>query len=85
LKHKSAIALTITTVLIAITAAILLFIASMVGFNASKRVISDPVKGTETQAVENPAPPQHPTFPSGSDNNLASSIRVNGSGNNSLA
>ncbi len=57
----------------------------MVGFDASKRVISDPVKGTETQAVENPAPPQHPTFPSGSDNNLASSIGVNGSGNNSLA
>lgn len=85
MKRKFAIALTITAVLIATTAAILLSIASIGGFDPSKRVISDPVEDTETQAVENPAPPEHPAFPSGSDNNLSSSIGVNGSSDNSLA
>ncbi len=76
--------LAITAVLIAATAAILLSIASIGGFDPSKRVISDPVEGTETQVVENPAPPQHPAFPSPTDNNLSSAIGVNGN-NNSFA
>ena len=82
MKRKSAIALAITAVLIATTGAILLAIASIAGFDPSNRVISDPVEGTETQVVENPAPPQHPGFPSATDNNLSSSFGVNGNNNN---
>jgi hypothetical protein len=84
LKRRSTIALTITAILIA-TAAILLFIASIGGFDPSKRVISDPVEGTETQVVENPALPEHPGFPPPAANNFSSSARVNGGDNNSLA
>ncbi len=75
--------LTITIVLIATAAAILLSIASIGGFDPSKRGISDPVEGTETLVVENPAPPTHPAFPSPAANNFSSSTGVNG--NNSLA
>jgi hypothetical protein len=85
LKRKSTIALTITAILVAAAATILLSIASIGGFDPSKRVISDPVEGTETQVVENPASPQHPGFPSPAANNMSSSAGVNGSNNNSLA
>jgi hypothetical protein len=72
MKHRSAFALTIIAILIASAAtAGLLSIASIGGFDPSKRVITDPVEGTETQAVENPAAPQHPAFPSPSANNLS--------------
>ena len=84
MKRRSIIALTITTLLVA-TAAILLSIASIGGFDPSKRVISDPVEGTETQVVENPAPPQHPGFSSPAANNFSSSAGVSGNNNNSLA
>jgi hypothetical protein len=76
--------LTITAILVATAAAILLSIASIGGFDPSKRVISDPVEGTETQIVENPAPPQHPGFPSPAANNFTSSAGVN-ENNNSFA
>lgn len=79
LKRRSTIVLIITGVLVATTAAVLLSIASIGGFDPSRRVISDPVEGTETQAVENPAPPQHPAFPPPTTNNLSSSSDVNGS------
>lgn len=69
--------LTVTIILIAAAAATLLFIASIGGLDPSKRVISDPVEGTETQVVENPAPPQHPGFPSPVANNFSSSTEVN--------
>jgi hypothetical protein len=85
LKRRSIIALTITGILVATAAAILLSIASTGGFDPSKRVISDPVEGTETQVVENPAPPQHPGFSSPAANNFYSSAGVNGGNNNSLA
>jgi hypothetical protein len=85
LKRRSIIALTITAVLIATAAAILLSIASIAGFDPSKRVISDPVEGTETQVVENPAPPEHSGFPPPAANNFSSSAGVNGGDNNSLA
>jgi hypothetical protein len=81
LKQRSTIVLTVTAVVIA--SAILLYIASIRGFDPSKRVITDPVEGTETQAVENPAPPQHPAFPSPTANNFSSSTEV--TGNNSLS
>ncbi len=74
--------LTITVILIATAAAILLSIASIGGFDPSKRVISDPVEGTETQVVENPADPEHPGFPSPAANNFSSSVRVSGNNNN---
>jgi hypothetical protein len=85
LKRRSIIALTITALLVATAAAILLSIASIGGFDPSKRVISDPVEGTETQVVENPAPPQHPGFSSPAANNFSSSAGVSGNNNNSLA
>ncbi len=71
--------LIITIVLVATAAAILLSIASIGGFDPSKRAISDPVEGTETQVVENPARPEHPGFPPpAATNNLSSSSGVNG-------
>ena len=76
------IALTITALLTASAAGVLLYIASIGGFDPSKRAISDPVEGTETQVVENPARPEHPGFPAPAANNLSSSSGVNG--NNSL-
>ncbi len=79
LKRRSTIVLIITGLLVATTAAVLLSIASIGGLDPSKRVISDPVEGTETQVVENPAPPQHPAFPPPTTNNLSSSSDVNGS------
>ncbi len=81
LNRRSTIVLIITIVSVA-TAAILLSIASIGGFDPSKRAISDPVEGTETQVVENPARPEHPGFPAPAANNLSSSSGVNG--NNSL-
>lgn len=81
LNRRSTIVLIITIVSVTIAAAILLSIASIGGFDPSKRVISDPVEGTETQVVENPARPEHPGFPAPAANNLSSS-GVNG--NNSL-
>ncbi len=51
-------------------------IASGGGFDLSKRVISDPVEGTETQPVENPAPPKHPGFPLPSTNNVPSAAET---------
>ena len=84
MKRRSTIALTITAVVIATGAAVvLLYIASIEGFDPSKRAVSDPIEGRETQAVENPAPPQHPAFPPPTPNNLSSSAGLNG--NNSLA
>ncbi len=83
LKRRSTIVLIITVVLVATTAAVLLSIASIGGFDPSKRIISDPVEGTETQVVENPAPPQHPGFPSPAVNNFSSSGGINN--NNSFA
>ena len=53
----------VTVAVVAFSAAVLLFVASIGGFDPSKRVISDPVEGTETQAVENPALPEYPAFP----------------------
>jgi hypothetical protein len=85
LKQKSTIVLTVTAGVVIATAAtvILLYIPNIRGFDPSKRVITDPVEGTETQAVENSAPPQHPAFPSPTANNFSSSAEVND--NNSLA
>lgn len=77
MNRRSAIALIVTAVLIASAFAILLSIASIGGFDPSKRVISDPVEGTETQAVENPALPEHPGFPPPSTNNLSSTVGAN--------
>lgn len=75
--------LIITAVLVATAAAILLSIANIGGFDPSKRAISDPVEGTETQVVENPARPEHPGFPQPTiNNNLSLSSGING--NNSL-
>jgi hypothetical protein len=72
--------LVITAVLVATAAAVLLSIASIGGFDPSKRAISDPVEGTETQAVENPARPEHPGFPPPTTtNNLSIPSGVNGS------
>lgn len=83
LNRRSKIVLIITIVSVATAAAILLSIASIGGFDPSKRAISDPVEGTETQVVENPARPEHPGFPAPAANNLSSSSSgVNG--NNSL-
>jgi hypothetical protein len=76
LNRRSAIALIVTAVLIATASAILLSIASIGGFDPSKRVISDPIEGTETQAVENPALPDHPGFPPPSTNNLPSTAEA---------
>ncbi len=84
LKRRSAIALPVIAVVIATAlAATLLYIASIGSFDPSKRAIRDPIEGRETQAVENPAPPQHPAFPLPTPNNISSSAGVNG--NNSLA
>ena len=82
MNRRSTIVLIITIVSVATAAAILLSIASIGGFDPSKRAISDPVEGTETQVVENPARPEHPGFPAPAANNLSSSSGVNG--NNSL-
>ena len=49
-------------------AAVLLYIASIGILGPSQRAISDPIEGMETQSVENPAPPQHPAFPSAQNN-----------------
>lgn len=70
MKRTSAVALTASAVAIT-AAAILLYIASIGGFDPSRRVISDPPEGTETQAVENPASPEHPAFPSPNANNFS--------------
>ena len=81
MNRRSQIALIITATVIAVavaSVAILLYLASMEGLDLSKRVITDPVEGTETKAVENPAPPEHPAFPSPSTVNLSSSTGVNG-------
>jgi hypothetical protein len=77
------IALTITALLTASAAGVLLYIASIGGFDPSKRVMTDPVEGTETQVVENPTRPEHPGFPPATTNNLSLSSGVNG--NDSLA
>ena len=76
------IALTITALLTASAAGVLLYIASIGGFDPSKTVITDPVEGTETQAVENPTRPEHPGFPPTTTNNLSLSSGVDR--NNSL-
>jgi hypothetical protein len=44
-------------------ATLLLYIASINGFELSGNVVTDPVEGKETQPVENPAPPNNPAFP----------------------
>lgn len=75
MKRRSAVVLTASVVAIA-AAAILLYIASIGGFDPSRRVISDPIEGRETQPVENPATPEHPAFPSPNTNNLSSSAVV---------
>ena len=74
--------LVVTAVVVAAAAAILLAIASIGGFDPSKEVISDPAEGTVTQAVENPATPEHPAFPSPYVNNFSSPTEVNGDNNN---
>ena len=52
------------TVIVAASVGILVYIASIGGFDPSKRLISDTVEGTETKIQESPAPPSHPAFPS---------------------
>ena len=52
-----------TIVIVAASVGILTYIASIGGFDPSKRVISDTVEGTETKIQESPAPPSHPAFP----------------------
>ncbi|MDQ3854657.1 MAG: hypothetical protein M3299_17700 [Thermoproteota archaeon] len=81
MKRRSTIALTITAISIATAAVILLSIESIGGFDSSKRVISDSVEGTETQAVENPAPPEHPGFPPPAADNFSSSAGIKGNNN----
>ncbi len=76
MKRRSAVVLTVSAVAIA-AAAILLYIASIGGFDPSRRVISDPIEGRETQPVENPATPEHPAFPSPNTNNFSTSTEVN--------
>ena len=41
---------------------IILYIASLGGFDPSGRTITDLVEGTETRVAENPGPPDHPGF-----------------------
>lgn len=61
----------IFTVAVAVASAgILLYIASIGGFDPSKRVISDPVEGTETRIRESPASPNHPAFPPGANSSI---------------
>jgi hypothetical protein len=52
-----------TIAIIAASVAVLVYIASIGGFDPSKRIISDTVEGTETKIQESPAPPSHPAFP----------------------
>ncbi len=78
LKRRSTIILAITAGLVASAAVILLSIAGTGGFDPSRRAISDPVEGTETQAVENPARPEHPGFPLPLSNNFSASSRIDG-------
>ncbi len=59
-------------------AAVVLSLAGIGGFDPSRRAISDPVEGTETQAVENPARPEHPGFPQPTSNNLSLSSGIDG-------
>lgn len=82
LKRRSVIVLAVTAALVASAAAVLLSIADMGGFDPSRRVVNDPIEGRETQAVENPARPEHPGFPPPVRNNLSSSSGVDV--NNSL-
>lgn len=77
MKRRTTVALTVSVVAIA-AAAILLYIASIGGFDPSRRVISDPQEGTETQAIENPATPEHPAFPLPNASNFSSSTGING-------
>jgi len=35
-----------------------------IGVNVTDRTINNPVEGSDTKAVENPAPPGQPAFPS---------------------
>ena len=83
LKRRSTIVLAITAALVVSAAVILLSIAGMGGFDPSRRAISDPVEGTETQAVENPARPEHPGFPPPLSNNFSASGGIDS--NNSSA
>ena len=78
LKRRSIILLAITGVSVVFAAAIVLSTAGMGSFDPSSRAISDPVEGTETQAVENPARPEHPGFPPPSSNNLSLSSGTDG-------
>ena len=66
---------------VVITTAILLSGASIGSFDLSRRVISNPTEGTETKVVENPAPPEHPAFPSPTANNFSSSAGANNNNN----
>lgn len=84
MKRTFAVALTVSAVAI-VAAAILLYIASIGGFDPSRRVISDPQEGTETQAIENPATPEHPAFPLPNASNFSSSTGINGGDNSSFA
>jgi hypothetical protein len=75
--------LAITLAIVAFTAAILLSIAGMGGFDPPGGAISDPPEGTVTQSVENPARPEHPGFPpppdlSANNNNNSLPSEVNG-------
>lgn len=82
LKRRSTIVLAIAAALVVSAAAILLSIAGMGGFDPSRRAISDPVEGTETQAVENPVRPEHPGFPPPTSNNFSSSSGIDNNNNN---
>lgn len=64
----------VTVAVVATSAGILSLVASIGGFDPSKRVITDPIEGTETKIVENPTPPDHPAFPA------SNSSSTNGTG-----
>lgn len=52
-----------TVAIVAASVATLTYIASIGGFDPSKRIISDTVEGMETKIQESPASPSHPAFP----------------------
>ncbi|MDQ4101820.1 MAG: hypothetical protein M3115_06500 [Thermoproteota archaeon] len=55
----------------------LLYTGSIAELDVTDRAINNPTQSGDTKAIENPAPPEHPAFPSAGEQNMSSILAFN--------